>query len=98
MKPAPFEYSRPANLDEACALLAADDGARLIAGGATNREIAAALFVAERTAKTHIEHILNKLGVGSRAQIAVWLTQHQHPGQIGPAIGQPTDARPVRRP
>jgi len=35
MKPAPFEYSRPANIDEACALLAADDGARLIAGGQT---------------------------------------------------------------
>jgi CO/xanthine dehydrogenase FAD-binding subunit len=35
MKPAPFEYVRPANLDEACALLAADDGARLIAGGQT---------------------------------------------------------------
>lgn len=35
MKPAPFEYSRPATLDEACALLAADDGARLIAGGQT---------------------------------------------------------------
>ncbi len=35
MKPAAFEYSRPATLDEACALLAADDGARLIAGGQT---------------------------------------------------------------
>jgi carbon-monoxide dehydrogenase medium subunit len=35
MKPAPFEYSRPQSLDEACALLAADDGARLIAGGQT---------------------------------------------------------------
>jgi carbon-monoxide dehydrogenase medium subunit len=35
MKPAPFEYSRPADVDEACALLAADDGARLIAGGQT---------------------------------------------------------------
>ncbi len=35
MKPAPFEYSRPAILDEACALLAADDGARIIAGGQT---------------------------------------------------------------
>ena len=35
MKPAPFEYSRPATLDEACALLRADDGARLIAGGQT---------------------------------------------------------------
>jgi CO/xanthine dehydrogenase FAD-binding subunit len=35
MKPAPFEYSRPASLDEACALLKADDGARVIAGGQT---------------------------------------------------------------
>jgi CO/xanthine dehydrogenase FAD-binding subunit len=35
MKPAPFEYSRPADIDEACALLAADEGARLIAGGQT---------------------------------------------------------------
>jgi CO/xanthine dehydrogenase FAD-binding subunit len=35
VKPAPFEYSRPADVDEACALLAADDGARLIAGGQT---------------------------------------------------------------
>ena len=35
MKPAPFEYVRPASIDEACALLAADDGARLIAGGQT---------------------------------------------------------------
>jgi CO/xanthine dehydrogenase FAD-binding subunit len=35
MKPAPFEYVRPANIDEACALLAADDGARVIAGGQT---------------------------------------------------------------
>ena len=35
MKPAAFEYSRPADLDEACALLAADDGARVVAGGQT---------------------------------------------------------------
>jgi carbon-monoxide dehydrogenase medium subunit len=35
MKPAPFEYSRPADIDEACAFLAADDGARVIAGGQT---------------------------------------------------------------
>jgi CO/xanthine dehydrogenase FAD-binding subunit len=35
MKPAPFEYSRPATLDQACALLAGDDGARIIAGGQT---------------------------------------------------------------
>lgn len=33
MKAAPFAYSRPADVDEACALLAGDDGARVIAGG-----------------------------------------------------------------
>jgi CO/xanthine dehydrogenase FAD-binding subunit len=35
LKPAPFEYSRPSTIDEACALLADDDGARVIAGGQT---------------------------------------------------------------
>jgi CO/xanthine dehydrogenase FAD-binding subunit len=35
MKPAPFEYVRPASLAEACALLADDDDARVIAGGQT---------------------------------------------------------------
>jgi len=35
MKAAPFEYSRPADIDEACAFLAADDGTRVIAGGQT---------------------------------------------------------------
>ncbi|HZD89918.1 MAG TPA: FAD binding domain-containing protein [Pseudolabrys sp.] len=35
MKAAPFEYSRPSDVDEACALLAADDNARVIAGGQT---------------------------------------------------------------
>jgi CO/xanthine dehydrogenase FAD-binding subunit len=35
MKPAPFEYVRPASLAEACALLAGDEEARVIAGGQT---------------------------------------------------------------
>src|SRR5262249_1713453 len=35
MKPAPFEYSRPHSLDEACAMLAEADESRLIAGGQT---------------------------------------------------------------
>ena len=35
MKAAPFEYSRPATVDEVCALLAADEDARIIAGGQT---------------------------------------------------------------
>src|SRR5262245_66124866 len=33
MKPAPFEYARPSDLAEACAMLAAGDDARIIAGG-----------------------------------------------------------------
>ena len=33
MKAAPFEYHRAADIDEACAMLAADEGARVIAGG-----------------------------------------------------------------
>lgn len=35
MKPAPFEYARPAHIEEACAMLSADDEARIIAGGQT---------------------------------------------------------------
>ncbi|MEU7852152.1 LuxR C-terminal-related transcriptional regulator [Nonomuraea sp. NPDC049141] len=46
--------------------------AALVAQGMTNKQIAAALVIAQRTAEAHIEHILNKLGFNSRAQIAVW--------------------------
>jgi CO/xanthine dehydrogenase FAD-binding subunit len=35
MKPAPFEYARPAHIEEACAMLSAGDEARIIAGGQT---------------------------------------------------------------
>ncbi len=46
--------------------------AALVARGLTNREIARTLFVSERTAENHVQHILTKLGFGSRAQIAAW--------------------------
>jgi non-specific serine/threonine protein kinase len=39
---------------------------RLLADGLTNREIADALFVSQRTVATHIDHILSKLDVRSR--------------------------------
>jgi non-specific serine/threonine protein kinase len=48
------------------------EGAALIARGASNRQIATRLVIAERTAMRHVEHILNKLGVHSRAEIAAW--------------------------
>jgi DNA-binding CsgD family transcriptional regulator/tetratricopeptide (TPR) repeat protein len=49
--------------------------ARLIAGGATNREIAAALYIAPKTVAAHVEHILTKLGANRRAEIAAWVTR-----------------------
>ena len=45
----------------------------LIAGGHTNGEIAAHLFLAEKTVKNHVRSIYSKLGVGSRPDaIAHW--------------------------
>lgn len=40
---------------------------RLIAGGCTNKEAAARLFISEATVKTHVLHIYGKLGVNDRA-------------------------------
>ena len=42
----------------------------LIAEGATNRQIGAALYMAEKTASVHVSRILDKLGVRSRTQAA----------------------------
>ena len=44
--------------------------ATLVARGQTNREVAAALFLAERTVETHLTRIYAKLGVRSRAELA----------------------------
>ena len=58
--------------------------AALVARGLTNREIAAALLVTEHTAMRHVEHILGKLGLRSRTQVAAWAVAH------GVADGAPT--------
>ena len=47
--------------------------ADLVAQGLTNREIASRLFVSERTAQNHVQHILDKLDLPNRSQIAVWV-------------------------
>src|SRR5207253_2198654 len=49
--------------------------AALIARGHSNREIAAALFLSERTVETHTGHIRDKLGLTSRAQVAAWAVE-----------------------
>lgn len=51
--------------------------AALIALGHTNRRIAEALSITERTAGTHVTHILGKLVLTSRVQIAAWAIKHR---------------------
>jgi DNA-binding CsgD family transcriptional regulator len=48
--------------------------AGLVAQGLTNREIAERLVLSERTAQNHVQHILIKLALSNRSQIAVWFT------------------------
>jgi DNA-binding CsgD family transcriptional regulator len=47
----------------------------LIARGRSNREIADALFLSERTVEAHTGHIRDKLGLTSRAQVAAWAVE-----------------------
>lgn len=46
--------------------------AELVAEGLTNREIARKLVISHRTVEGHVEHILDKLGLSRRAQVAQW--------------------------
>lgn len=49
---------------------------RLIAQGATNREIAEHLVISEGTVKNHISHILGRLGLRDRTQAAIYAREH----------------------
>jgi DNA-binding NarL/FixJ family response regulator len=55
--------------------------ALLVAEGLTNRAIAKRLFISVQTAETHVKHILTKLGLSSRTQIATWVAAR---GLTGP--------------
>jgi DNA-binding NarL/FixJ family response regulator len=46
--------------------------AKLVARGLTNKQIGETLYVSERTAENHVQHILVKLGFSNRSQIAAW--------------------------
>ena len=48
------------------------DVALLVTDGKSNRAIAQALVVSERTVETHVARIMSKLGFDSRVQIAAW--------------------------
>jgi non-specific serine/threonine protein kinase len=50
--------------------------ARLVAEGLSNPAIASKLFVSRATVKTHVSHILRKLALDSRVQLATWVSAH----------------------
>jgi DNA-binding NarL/FixJ family response regulator len=50
--------------------------AALIVGGLSNRQIAESLVISERTVENHVSSILARLGVSTRAQVAVWAAEH----------------------
>jgi non-specific serine/threonine protein kinase len=50
---------------------------RLLSEGLSNREIAHRLVISEGTAKRHVENILAKLGLRSRAQVGDWYASHE---------------------
>jgi DNA-binding NarL/FixJ family response regulator len=52
---------------------------KLIAQGASNREIAQQLYISEKTVKNHITSLLSRLGLRDRTQAAVWL--HRQRGE-----------------
>ena len=59
---------------------------RMVARGATNSEIAAELYLAETTVKTHIGNIFTKLGVRDRAAAIVFAYDH---GVVTPGATPP---------
>ncbi|MET8758919.1 LuxR C-terminal-related transcriptional regulator [Lentzea sp. NPDC004782] len=56
--------------------------AELVAQGLTNKEIAARLVIAQRTAEGHVARILTKLGFFTRTQLSAWV--HQQENQRNP--------------
>jgi CO/xanthine dehydrogenase FAD-binding subunit len=86
MKPAAFEYSRPADIDEACALLAAEDGARVIAGGQTMVPLMA-MRLARPSRLIDIARIPGLAYVRDESKdVAIGATTRQHVVESDPVI------------
>jgi non-specific serine/threonine protein kinase len=54
----------------------------LVAAGRSNPQIAEQLVITRRTADTHVQNILVKLGLHSRAQVAAWVVEHLRPRRL----------------
>jgi predicted ATPase/DNA-binding NarL/FixJ family response regulator len=71
-EPAPEAADRPPDVTLARLSPREREVAGLIARGLSNKEIAARMVISARTVETHVQHIMDKLGCTSRAQIAAW--------------------------
>ncbi|TFV73317.1 LuxR family transcriptional regulator [Blastococcus sp. CT_GayMR19] len=72
----------PRHTDKAGALTPRQrEVAALVARGLTDREIADRLVISPRTAESHVEQILTRLGFRSRAEIAAWTAERALPGR-----------------
>ena len=54
--------------------------AKMVAEGLTSREVAEAMHISSRTADNHVQHILDKLDLRSRSQIAAWVVRELRTG------------------
>ena len=88
LKTAPAAGSRSSNDGRGEALTPREwEVAQLLAQGATDKQIAQALTITEGTAGPHVHHVLTKLGLRSRAQVADRLAVGQlPPDQASPKI------------
>ncbi|WP_033337404.1 response regulator [Catenuloplanes japonicus] len=70
--PSPVPADRPSLTERESELV------RKVAGGLTNREIAADLFVSLSTVKAHLANIQTKLGLRNRVEVAAWAWENRH--------------------
>lgn len=92
-EPAPAATDSPAGEPSARLTPREREVAALVAGGLSNREIAARMVISVRTAETHVQHIMVKLGFTARTQIAAWAAAGRPPGA---PRGRPDDGQPAR--
>jgi DNA-binding CsgD family transcriptional regulator len=67
--------------------------AQRIAEGLTNAEIGQELFISPKTASSHVEHIMAKLVVTRRAEIATWVASVNGPSRRAAASDQRVGSR-----
>jgi predicted ATPase/DNA-binding CsgD family transcriptional regulator len=73
------------------------DVAILVARGMSNSKIASELVISARTVESHVQHIMDKLGFSSRAQIAAWSAARPAPGTRGSGRQAADSAEPWSR-